>query len=167
MDKSLTIYKDLPQWAKGVVVVGGMAIIYFTGRSLWKKLNETSRLKELQKEAEAAKNDLNVLAQQGIKPTLSQTELEGMSQELVSAFDGCGTDEKTIQQIFRKVKNEADVYALISTYGARSYDDCNLTEGFGNTTASLSKSITNELSASDISTYINSTLEQRGIKYRF
>jgi hypothetical protein len=161
------IYNNLPSWAKGVVVVGGIAIIYFTGKSLWKKLNEINKIKDAQKESGNAKSELYRLAEKGIRPTLNQTQLEGMCQELVSAFDGCGTDEQAVRRVFQRIRNDADVYALIGTFSARKYDDCNLTEGFGDTTASLSSALVKEMGNKDITTYVNNVLQSKGVTYRF
>jgi hypothetical protein len=161
------LYKDLPSWAKGVVVVGGIAIIYFTTKSIIKSVANASKMQDAKREADEAKDELYRLAQQGIRPTLSQSQLEGMCQELISAFDGCGTDEGAVKRVFQKIKNDADVLSLIATYGARSYDDCNITEGLGNTTSSLSKALTNEMNSSDVKTNVNDVLQQRGVKYRF
>lgn len=161
------IYNGLPSWAKGIVVVGGIAIVYFTSKSIIKKFTLASKMQEFKKEAEFAKDEIYKLAQQGIRPTLTQSQLEGMCQQLVSAFDGCGTDEEAVKRVFQRVRNDADVLSLIATFGARKYDDCNLTEGFGDTTASLSKALTNELDGDDVQTYVNDVLQSRGIKYRF
>ena len=37
-DKVYNFYKELPPWAKGVIVVGGAAVVYFTATRIFRNI---------------------------------------------------------------------------------------------------------------------------------
>jgi len=42
-EKALEVWSGLPPWAKGIIAVGGLAIIYFTSRSIIKSINKKKK----------------------------------------------------------------------------------------------------------------------------
>ena len=158
------LYKELPTWAKGTVVVGTLAgatvLVLFTV----KKLRQLAEERKLNSEGNSADDDLN---ESNTKPTLSKAALEGMCQTLTAAFDGCGTDEDAIRRVFTRCRNKEDVLALIKTYGNRKFDACNWSGDFGNSSGSLSNALTQELDNDDLETYVNKPLRDARIDYSF
>ena len=37
-NKAFEVWSGLPTWAKGTIAVGGLAVIYFAGRGIWKRI---------------------------------------------------------------------------------------------------------------------------------
>lgn len=169
-NKTFQYYKELPSWAKGAVIVGGGAILWFSivrpiVNLVKKKLDEEKKSKETKESGK----ELSDLSRKGIKPTITAAQAEGMSNALRVAFSGCGTDEGAIYNVFRQLKNDADVLFLIKTYGIRSYVDCpwwSAGFGSGTTNQTLSAAISDELDSSE-KAILNKILSSKGIKYQF
>ena len=43
--KALEVWNGLPNWAKGIIAVGGLAIIYFTANSVIKSIKKSESWK--------------------------------------------------------------------------------------------------------------------------
>lgn len=168
-------YKDLPSWAKGVVVVGGIAIVYFTTSSLIKRIKSQSDIKKNLQESADADNELSQLENQGVKPTISQSNIMSMINSLKEAMNGCGTNEERVYDNFKKLNNEADIKLLIRSWGVQYYQPCAGTQpisysrwlfndkSFG---GSLSEWLNYDLKRAEINK-INDILESKGIKHKF
>lgn len=163
-------YKDLPTWAKGVIVVGGAAVTWFAiGAPLVKAIKKKLSVGNKVREGKEAQQELATLAKQGIKPTISDAQAESFANALRIAFSGCGTDEAAIYRVIASLNNDADVYKLISTYGVREYVDCpwwSVGFGSGKTQQTLSGAISDELNSME-KAMLNSILEKKKIKFRF
>ena len=177
-------YKDLPAWAKGVVVVGGIAIVYFTGRSIVKSIKQKKAARNATQTVADAKADLASLTYRGIKPSYSQTQYQTWANSIQSAFEGCdsfqtitwGSDSPVgvvtiwstsgykVAQIFNQLKNDVDYLELTISWKVRTYDACGW--GTGNITdVDLVSAIADELSDRERSN-LNDILQLRGITYR-
>jgi len=160
------IWKDLPGWAKGVIVVIILLVIVFIIYKAYKFISDKEGASS-REDVKDAQKDLNKLIQQGVKPSYNQSQYNDWANSLRKAFDGCGTSNATWTRIFKDgIKNQADVLALVATYGERTYDGCNWEGDFGNTTTNLSGALQDELSSSEIS-QINKWLSEKGINYSF
>lgn len=166
-------YKELPPWAKGVVVVGGAAAIYFTATSIIgairAKKNQALQLKEI----DNANTELIALRKKGINPTLSLSNLEALSNSLIDAVNGCGTDFTKVKSIFEQLKNQADALLFVKTFALRKKQRClfsdDARESFmSNFTPpmSLSAHLASDLSNSNIAT-INKMLKEKNITLQF
>jgi len=174
-NKVYTFYKDLPQWAKGVVVVGGIAIVYFTAKQIINRIRGQAERKFDLQESDSASSDLQDLAQQGVKPTLSNTQIDNIINSLVMAMNDCGTNEDAVYNQFKKLNNIADVYLLLKRWQIRYYTPCAIqspisfakyqfnNKAFG---GNLSTWLSYDLTQSEIAK-INKILSDKGIKYKF
>lgn len=174
-NKIVEVYKGLPDWARGIVVVGGIGIAFYIGYTLIRRIRTQSEIKEAEKESDLAKDELKVLQQQGISPTISGSQVESIINSLVQAMNGCGSDEDMVYEAFKKLNNDADVQLLISRWGVRYYMPCAVTSPIsyaiflknnkkfgGNLSTWLSYDLTN----SEIKK-INEILAKKGIKHKF
>jgi hypothetical protein len=174
-NKIFDYYKDLPSWAKGVVVVGGLAIVGIAVYSVIRKLKTDAKMRELLKESDYANDELKKLASQGIRPTLSNLQIQSMIESIRDAVGGVGTDEQRIYDVFSKLNNEADLNLLIKLYGVQSFEpnpfqsqisyvkwliDNNSVGG------SITRTITDELNNSELKK-LNSILAKKGINHKF
>lgn len=168
-------YRDQPAWAKGVVnvvVVGGVAFAAYT---IYKNAQRKKDLQEAGQSATAAEKRLAELAAAGIYPSYDEASYLSMSDSLVQAMSGCGTDEDAIFNAFRSLQNEADLMALISAFGVRYYQPCVWTspiaysqwlindKAYG---GDLGTWLGYDLSASDISR-VNSIIGEKSINFSF
>ena len=173
--KVYSYYKELPSWAKGVVVVGGIAIAYFTAKQLIARIKKQAEKKFDLQESESATSDLQNLAQQGIKPTLSNTQIDNIINSLVESMNDCGTNENAIYNQFKKLNNTADVYLLLKRWQIRYYRPCAISspisfakyqfndKAFG---GNLSTWLTYDMTSSEILS-INKILSDKKINFKF
>jgi hypothetical protein len=172
-NKFYDYYKELPSWAKGVVVVGGLGVVYIFASQVIKKLKQDAEQKKRQGEVISAEEEYKNLLNMGVKPTINVPIAESISAAIVDASNSCGTDNKKINAQFDKIKNDADIYLLVKTFGIRKKVRClfsdDETAGFWSQDTppmSLSAMINSELSTSEIIA-LNNKLSSKGIKYKF
>lgn len=176
-DKGLIrVYTELPTWAKGVVVVGGMVAGYLIVTSIIGSIKGVKDKAKQEKEINTADADLRDQNQAGVVQTLSNSTLEAMSSAIVQASNDCGTNEDIIVAQFDNLQNEADMLAFVKIFGLRDKLRCPYSsDPYENKwcflscrtpTMSLSSMLYSELSQGWIDT-INKKLGQKGIKYRF
>lgn len=146
MNKTLS---QVPWWAWAIllIVVGYLlykAYIYVTV-TLPQSKNYTATVKN-------AQTELSNLASQGISPSYPQATFNGMANDLQQTFTGCGLDwTGVVVPTFQQMKNQADVYALISTYGVRTFDEC----GWGSFTGDLASAISYKTSGIILTATLN------------
>lgn len=166
-------YKELPAWAKGVVVIGGFAVVYVVGSQIVKAVRRGKDQRKQQEEIDAAKQDLDSLARRGIKPTLSKSNYESISAAIIDAVNGCGTRIDKLKTQLGKLNNEADILTLITVFGLRKKQRCVFSddprEDFWSSMTppmSLTAHIQSDLSNSDIND-LNKLLAGKGIRFQF
>jgi LPXTG-motif cell wall-anchored protein len=152
-------FDSLTNWQKiGLAAGAGLGIYYIFFHSAGVSNTDL---------ANTAGADLATLHNQGIDPTISATQADTYAGELVAAFEGCGTDEQAVYNVFSNLRNKADVLLLISVFGVRSYAGC--FDGpiwKENVDYNLGQAISSELSAGEIS-HLNGILAGNGIQYSF
>jgi hypothetical protein len=77
-EKTLEYYKELPSWAKGVVVVGGLLIVYIVGNKIY------SALKPRPVEEKNISNDIERLSRL-MKPTYTDSSYDGYAKTIYEA----------------------------------------------------------------------------------
>jgi hypothetical protein len=172
---ALRIYTELPSWAKGVVVVGGLVVGYLAVTRIISEIKGAVNKKNesLAEVITNASSELNTQIQTGKGPTIARSQAEVMSNAIVAAANDCGTNEKQIYAQFDKVNNQADILLFVDVFGLRKKVRCPFSddprESFfsANTPPmSLSAMINSELDATQIAT-INNKLASKGITYKF
>jgi len=170
---ALRVYTELPSWAKGVVVVGGLFVGYLAVTSIIKAIKSKKTKEESLAEVNNAATELNTQIKSGKGPTIQRSTAEVMSNAIVAASNDCGTDEKQIYAQFDKVKNQADILLFVDVFGLRKKVRCPFSndprESFFSADTppmSLSAMINSELDATQIST-VNNKLASKGITYKF
>lgn len=165
-DKVIEIWNGLPTWAKGVVAVGGLAIIYFTSRSIVKAIKGSESVRLQKQTVTEVKSDIRDLEKKGIKPNYPDSQYQMWANAIKSHFEGCdplNTAIDTVKDVFNGLKNNADFAKLVSAWGTKTYDQCGWF--MGDVTGDLVYAIRDELDSDEIST-LNKILERKGITYR-
>lgn len=106
-----------------------------------------------------AKNEVNRLVAQGVKPTYPDSSYSQYANAIYSAgFNTIGTDENTIYDIFKKMQNDLDVAKLIAAFGEQRVE-------FSFQSLPLGAWLRTELSASEMQV-VNKILSDKKIKYQ-
>ena len=117
-------YKQLPPWSKGVV---GIIVVAGSAVAIWaivRGIKNRKGLADASQAAKAAASELQQLKAKGINPTMDISQFQVLSEKLVQAMNGCGTSEDQVYDVFKAIKNDADVRQLITTFGVRYYQPC-------------------------------------------
>lgn len=173
MNGALKYYKELPNWAKGVVVVGGLTVTYIFLSQIVGKIRQRNEQKKQLEEISGANQDLENLSKRSVYPTMNKSAFEAMSAAIIDAVSGCGTDKDKINSQFQKLNNDADILAFVSVFGLRKKQRCLFSDDpredfFSNTTPpmSLTAHLQSDMSDTEIKN-INKILQGRGITYQF
>lgn len=182
--KVYDVYKGLPSWAKGVVVIGGIAIVYFTTKSILKRVRLSAESKKDRETIQTQQNEIKNLETTGAKASFPESQYKTWASQLKSQFDGCdGSFGRPILQfipptwlgnimwsnsgamtanIFYKLKNDIDFLKLSSAFGVATYDQCGLFNG--DFKGNLQSAIVDELDENERIS-INKILNKNGISY--
>lgn len=136
-------FTALDRWLQIVIIIIIILIVYFAYRFISNRL-AASNYNAAVNQSQTA---LNQLSQQGIKPSYAQAQYTTWANNLQGVFQGCSAAGssasfwETVEPIFKAMKNDADVYALITAYGVRTIDKCGLFTGNfeGDLSATLSE----------------------------
>lgn len=119
LDKVSSYYTDLPSWAKGVVVVGGLLIVYAVGKKVIgivlpsaQKLRNQQLAKDITSEIARLRKTKTQSFSDSQYKTFANTCYEGMR---FCAGDAYGDVEETM----KRMQNDLDVALLIQAYGFR------------------------------------------------
>lgn len=87
--KLIDWYKGLPPWARGVMIVGGSAVVVYTGYEIIKGINDKKKQKLAEAEVLGTLDDLNDLGSKGIVPSYPQSQYEQWADGIQTTFTGC------------------------------------------------------------------------------
>lgn len=164
-------YEKQPPAVK-VIVVAGVALL---GYSLYRSIQRRKEEIDLLRASQAANNELVQLANQGIQPTYTDSQFEAFCIKIDGAVAGCGTDEEAIYDVFRAMRNEADIRKLVSVFGVRYFTPCVYSDPVSYSIwlanhqtypGDLASFLATDLSIGDIRE-INEILRGNGIEYQF
>jgi hypothetical protein len=174
-----TFWSTLPNWAKGIVAVGGLAIGYFAVRGFLNKIKEDASKQDLIETQKTQEDELQNLVSNNIKPTFSQSQYNQWADSIQQQFSGCdyslsvawltsyamSSSGAFLGNIILQFKNDADFLSLSTAWGSsRTYDQCGW--GTGNFSGNLAQAVRDELDNDEIKN-INKELNKKGIKYVF
>lgn len=156
---------ELPTWSKGVIaliVAGGGAFALY---KLYSYLKARSEQSEQRGEITATQKKLDDEKKAGRGGGITDLEAEQIANKLQTAFNGYGTDNKAIYNLFAQIKNDYDLTNVRKFYGIRE-----ISSGRGNIapnfTGTLDQTIIEEMSTKEIQN-INLMLAKKGIRNRF
>lgn len=112
-DNIYKYYTELPQWAKGVVVVGTLGVAYIIGSKIY------AGLQPKPKEIVNVENDIDKLVTK-MKPTYGDAAYDEYANTIYQAQrTSMSNDSGAIQDIAYLMQNDLDVAKLIQAYGVR------------------------------------------------
>jgi hypothetical protein len=159
--KFLGFFKDIPGWAKGIILILIVLLIVWIVYKFYKTVGfKTEGERDIQRDLD---KDEDVLIKAGQKPTFPRTWYRGAADKLYACGAGqttfTGTDESCIYSVFVQLKNDMDILLLTEAFGSRR-------KGFSFNEANLGGWITDEMNSGERSA-LNNILARRQIKYRF
>jgi len=137
-------WKSLPTWAKGTIAIVGVLAIGGVGFAIYKGVKKAIEKAKEGKEGREAKDDLASAIQEGVKPTISDSEAESKVSALVKSADNCdptGSGATQIIAVVKSLKNKSDFLLLSSKFGTKTWGDC----FYGQVTGSLTTLLIDEL----------------------
>ena len=168
-NKLMDYYKDLPSWAKGVVVVGGLFIVYAVGKKVLSvAFPSATKLRNQQ----LAKDIAQEIAR--LKRTQTQSFPDSQYKTFAnSIFEGVrycvGDSYGDVEDTMKEMKNDLDVALLIQAYGFRQRScfgiDAGGTDDLFTTVQSELGNESGGLTGYRV-TNINNNWARKGIKYR-
>ena len=174
-NKVFDYYKELPAWAKGVVIVGGIAIVYFTTKQFLNRIKKQAQQKKNEEVINTVKAETKKLEETGLRPSYNDSQYNSWADKLQSVFKGCDfsagssnigiyTDSaNALYTILKQLKNDVDFLKLQTAWGSnRKYPDC----AWGSVEGNLNHAVADELADGEIK-QANSILAKQGITYRF
>ena len=153
--KVFGFFKDIPGWAKGIIII---IIIILLALVIWKFVKAVKPKTDEEKDVG---KDIDNASGQGQKPSYARAAYNGYADKIYTSGAGQhigGTDEDSIYDVFRLMKNDLDILLLIQAFGKRR-------KGFSLDDADLGGYIGDEMNSSEIGK-INTILAGKGIKYR-
>lgn len=183
-NKAYKFYKELPPWAKGVVVVGGLFVVYLAGTAILRKIKGAKDAKEAKDNMRNSEAEKRRLQSSGIRATYPASQYTTWANAIENAFEGCdpsgqiswgadsplgavsfwSTSGYKVASILNQLKNDLDYLSLTTAWGVRTYDACGFFTG-NVTDVDFSKAVADELTAREIGN-LNSILKAKGIKYK-
>ena len=182
--KVFKVYQELPQWAKGVVVVGGLVVTYIVGNTIYKRIKAFSDSADAQNKLRQLEDDLDKKLKQGQQPTFSSTQYNNFADSIQTLFEGCdyttpiipvptswilnigwSNSGASLFNILYQFNNDVDFLALQKAFATRTISKgwyC----GGDYTNVTLSQAVNKQLNNQEIYA-INKLLTQKNITYRF
>jgi hypothetical protein len=179
-DKFYKYYTDLPGWAKGVVIIGGLGIVYIVGSTIYKKITSVSSIIDAQNKLNVVNKDLNIKKKSGEQPSYTESQYNNFADEIEEAnkpahlnivplptwLGNVAWSNQGIgmREVFRQIKNDTDFLLLQKAYGIRTIKK-NFLFG-GEYTGSLPQLVNHMLTHYEVGG-INDILESNGVTYKF
>jgi hypothetical protein len=135
-------WKELPMGIRIVIIIVAIILVYYA----FTYIKSYSATVQQNSQEQAYIN-------QGLTPSFPDAEYESMSNEIVTAISGWGTDEDAVFNVMGRLNNNLDAVKLNQAFGQR--------EGTG-----LKGWLEGDLSSADIAAMYQ-ILQTNGITYKF
>jgi len=170
-------YKELPAWAKGVVIVGGVGLVFVVGRPIYKKLFPSPEEKANTNVLKDSTKSIKDLKSKGMVSSIPETQYSILANQLynLAGYNIIGNQYGQAETILKNLKNDLEVALLINAYGVRKTHDALFPFGEDQDLFSMVKSkIGNDMLNTSAITHgsnwrlkeINSDWAKKGITYK-
>lgn len=162
------VWSNLPAWAKGLIVIGGVVIAYKIVKPIIKAAGNTKldpQIRDSKQEEQGWYQQAQTDAQSKA-PTMNAAQMKALANKIWTTMDGYGTRDYDLINAFKQIKNNADFSGVSAAYGVRT-----LQPGYGigwmvaSFKGTMIQCIEEDASSSTIDT-INKYLSSKGITYQ-
>ena len=109
-------YKDLPPWAKGVVVVGGAVVVYLVGSRVYRAVFPTDAQRKNRELEKNIDSEISKMQGNGKKASFSDSNYNTFANTIYNSMRfAIGDDYGTL----KRMKNDLDVAKLIKAFGLK------------------------------------------------
>jgi hypothetical protein len=113
-------YKELPPWAKGVVVVGGVVVVYLVGSRVYRAVFPTEAQRKNRELEKNIDNEISKLQGNGKKASFSDSNYNTFANTIYNSMRyAVGDDYGTVELTLKRMKNDLDVAKLIKAFGVK------------------------------------------------
>jgi hypothetical protein len=113
-------YKDLPPWAKGVVVVGGALVVYLVGSRVYRAVFPTEAQRKNRELEKNIDNEISKMQSNGKKASFSDSNYNTFANTIYNSMRfAVGDDYGTVESTLKRMKNDLDVAKLIKAFGLK------------------------------------------------
>jgi len=113
-------YKDLPPWAKGVVVVGGVLVVYLVGSRVYRAVFPTETEKKNRELEKNIDNEISKLQRNGVKASFSDSNYNTFANTIYNSMRyAVGDDYGTVESTMKRMQNDLDIAKLIKAFGVK------------------------------------------------
>lgn len=168
-DKVYKYYTELPDWAKGAVILGGGVVIFLLGRQVYRAVFPSSEQKRKQQLDKDIKKDIEEYQRQGLKQSFPDSQMILFANTIHNGMKYCaGDDYGTVEATLKKMQNNLDVALLAKAFGTRSDYCFGLPTGEFDLFTYVQKELGNDYAG--LTNYrvvrINNDWRNKGIKYQ-
>jgi hypothetical protein len=118
--KAYQYYKDLPPWAKGVVVVGGAVVVYLVGSRVYRAVFPTEAQRKNRELEKNIDSEISKLQGNGKKASFSDSNYNTFANTIYNSMRyAVGDDYGTVESTLKRMKNDLDVAKLIKAFGVK------------------------------------------------
>ena len=113
-------YKDLPPWAKGVVVVGGAVVVYLVGSRVYRAVFPTDAQRKNRELEKNIDSEISKMQGNGKKASFSDSNYNTFANTIYNSMRfAIGDDYGTVESTLKRMKNDLDVAKLIKAFGLK------------------------------------------------
>jgi len=118
--KAYQYYKDLPPWAKGVVVVGGAVVVYLIGSKVYRAVFPTEAQRKNRELEKNIDSEISKMQNNGKKASFSDSNYNTFANTIYNSMRfAIGDDYGTVESTLKRMKNDLDVAKLIKAFGLK------------------------------------------------
>jgi hypothetical protein len=113
-------YKELPPWAKGVIVVGGAFVGYLVLSRVYKAVFPSATEKKNRELEKNIDSEISKLSRDGMKASYVDSMYQTFANTIYNGMRfAIGDDYSAVAATLKKMNNNIDVAKLIKAFGTR------------------------------------------------
>jgi len=119
-DNLYKYYTELPQWAKGVVVVGGVGIVGLLGYKLYRKIFPSESERSAQELLNTITSDIQRWKREGLTQSYPDLQYKTFANVAYDGMRYCvGDSYGDVEEVMKKMQNNLDVAMLVDAFNIR------------------------------------------------
>jgi len=119
-EQTYRYYKDLPPWAKGVVIVGGGLVLALVGIRVYSALFPSEAQKKARELLDKVDQEIKQNENKGLKPSFTESQYVSFANDIYEGMRyAVGDNYGNVERILKMMQNNVDVAKLIKSFGVK------------------------------------------------